>query len=221
MEQLGIAPFDIAVIAILVLCALFGLVTGFVRGGLFVLSWAGAAIVTLYGFASVRPLARQYIEPAWLADLIGGAVLFIVALIVLHLVSHILSGWVRSSSLNALDRSLGLLAGGALGAVIISVVFLFLSDIWEDKRPDWVETARTRPVVEVAALFVRDILPPDIIGNTGAKLREMQQRAQDADAAKQALERLSSPPESSAPQAEPGYNERQRQELDRLIQETQ
>jgi len=38
MDALGISPFDLAVIGLLVLGALTGLVTGFVRGGLFLLS---------------------------------------------------------------------------------------------------------------------------------------------------------------------------------------
>ncbi|MBT3399933.1 MAG: CvpA family protein, partial [Rhodospirillaceae bacterium] len=111
MEFGGFSVFDIAVLAIIFLGALFGLVTGFVRGGLFVASWIGAGLITIYGLEHVSPISNQYINPAWLADLVAGGGLFIVALIVLHLLSHMLSGWVRAGRLNALDRSLGLLAG--------------------------------------------------------------------------------------------------------------
>ena len=59
MDALGISLFDLAVIGILLLGALTGLVTGFVRGGLFVASWAGAGAVTVFGLSTVSPYARQ------------------------------------------------------------------------------------------------------------------------------------------------------------------
>ena len=221
MDAIGISPFDLAVIGALLLGALTGLVTGFVRGGLFVLSWAGAGAITVFGFSTASPYSRQYIEPTWLADLAGGVVLFVVALIVLHLVSQLLSRWVRSSRLNALDRSFGLLAGLGAAAVAIAVGYLFLSDIWAEDPPEWLEAARTRPVVESAALLVRDVLPETIVGRTGEHLEKIRDRAVELDSARRALERLSQPPKTPASSARPGYNERERQELDRLIQNNQ
>ena len=221
MDAIGISPFDLAVIGILLLGALSGLVTGFVRGGLFVLSWAGAGAVTVFGFSTTSPYARQYIEPTWLADLAGGAALFVVALIVLHLLSQLLSRWVRSSRLNALDRSFGLLAGLGTAALAIAIGYLFLGDIWAEEPPPWLATARTRPVVESAALLARDVLPESVVGATGAHLEKIRDRAVDVESARQALERLSQPPKTPAPAARPGYNERERKELDRLIQNNQ
>lgn len=221
MDALGISPFDLAIIGLLLLGALSGLVTGFVRGGLFVLSWAGASAATLFGFSTVGPYARQYIEPPWLADLVGGAALFVVALIVLHLLSQLLSRWVRSSRLNALDRSMGLLAGLATTTIAIAIGYLFLSDIWADDPPEWLEAARSRPVVEASALLVRDVLPEWIVGTAGAHLEKIRDRAVKIDSAREALERLSQPPKTPAPAARPGYKESERKELDRLIQNNQ
>jgi uncharacterized membrane protein required for colicin V production len=221
MEFGGFSVFDITVLATVFLGALFGLVTGFVRGGLFVASWIGAGLVTIYGLGHVVPIAAQHIQPEWLAEFVAGAALFIVALIAFHLVSHMLSGWVRAGRLNALDRSLGLLAGLATAGIVISVAFLFLSDIFQDDPPDWVETARTRPAIERGALIVKDILPASIIGETGAALERAQDRANDLDAARKALERLSGPPESSAPRHQEGYNERERDSLEDLIRRNQ
>lgn len=221
MEIAGFSGFDIGVLAIVFLGALFGLVTGFVRGGLFVASWVGAGLVTIYGFEQATPLAAQYIQPGWLADLVAGAALFIIALIVFHLISHMLSGWVRSGRLNALDRSLGLLAGLVSALLVICVGYLFMSNTLEDDTPDWIETARTRPAVERGALLVRDLLPPDIVGEAGSALERAQQRANDVDAARKALDRLTRPPETSAPPAQEGYKEGEREGLEDLIRKNQ
>lgn len=221
MEIAGFSGFDIGVLALVFLGALFGLVTGFVRGGLFVASWIGAGLVTIYGFEMVTPFAAKYIEPIWLSDLIAGAALFIVALIVFHLISHMLSGWVRSGRLNALDRSLGLLAGLAASALVICVGFLFMSDVWAEDTPDWVETARTRPAVERGALLVRDLLPENLIGETGAALQNAQERANDVDAARKALDKLTRPPETSASPTQEGYKDGVRQGIEDLIRKNQ
>ncbi|HCP00995.1 MAG: hypothetical protein CL573_07355 [Alphaproteobacteria bacterium] len=221
MEFGGFSFFDIVVLTIISLGGLFGLVTGFVRGGLFVASWVGAGLTTIYALVYVSPISSNYIQPEWLAELAAGAALFIVSLIVLHLFSHILSGWVRAGRLNALDRSLGLLAGLATASAVISVAFLFLSDIFLDDPPPWVEAARTRPAVERGALLVKEILPADVIGETGATLKSAKDRAINLDAASKALERLSRPPEKSAPRTQEGYNERERDSLEDLIRQNQ
>jgi len=221
MEIAGFSGFDIGVLAVVFLGALFGLVTGFVCGGLFVASWVGAGLVTIYGFEQATPLAAQYIQPEWVADLVAGAALFIIALIVFHLIRHMLSGWVRSGRLNALDRSLGLLAGLVSALLVICVGYLFMSNTLEDDTPDWIETARTRPAVERGALLVRDLLPPDIVGEAGSALQRAQQRANDVDAARKALDRLTRPPETSAPPAQEGYKEGEREGLEDLIRKSQ
>lgn len=221
MEIAGFSGFDIGVLTIVFLGALFGLVTGFVRGGLFVASWIGAGMITIYGFETVTPFAARYIQPVWLSELIAGAVLFILALIVLHLISHMLSSWVRSGRLNALDRSLGLLAGLVAAILVICVAFLFMSDVWGDDTPEWVESARTRPAVERGALLVRDLLPENLIGQTGAALERAQQRANGVDAAREALDKLTRPPETPAPPAQEGYKDGVRQGIEDLIRENQ
>ena len=221
MEIGGFSGFDIGVLAILFLGALFGLVTGFVRGGLFVVSWIGAGLVTIYGYEHASPIARQHISNEFFADLAAGAALFIVALIVFHLVSHMLSGWVRSGRLNALDRSLGLLAGLVTAGIVVCLAYLFMSDAWREEKPGWVESARTRPAVERGALLVRDLLPEDLIGQTGAALERAQQKANDIGAAKKALDRLTSPPESTAPPPKEGYKEGDRESIEDLIRKAQ
>jgi membrane protein required for colicin V production len=208
MDVLGISLFDLAVVGLLLVGALFGLATGFVRGGLFVLSWVGAGVVTVLGFTTISPYARQYIDSTLLADIVGGAVLFVVALIILHLFSQLLSRWMRSSWLNALDRSFGLLAGLGTAAIAIAIGYLFLSDIWAEDPPEWLEVARTRPVIESAALSIRDVLPESVVGQAGAHLKKARDRAILLDSARRAVERLSQPPKTSAPATRPEYNER-------------
>ena len=121
MENLGISPLDLIVLGFLIFGALTGLVTGFVRGGLFLLSWAGAIIITIYSFSSIAIYSRKYIENELFADIAGGAIIFLLSLVILHLISQMLSNWIRSGSLNVIDRSFGLLAGIVITALALAV----------------------------------------------------------------------------------------------------
>ena len=216
LDDLGISFFDISVIATILLGGLIGFFTGFIRGGLFVLSWLGAVIATLFGFALVKPLARDVVSPGWLADLVAGAALFLVALVVLHLISHAVSRWVRASRLNALDRSVGLVAGMTAAALVVAGAYLPLSDaLAPPDQPDWLRQAKTRPVVEIGALFVRDLVPSRYRLSTGEALARSRDRLQ-RDA--QILERFTKPPEIIIPLAPPAYKQAPRRQLDQLIE---
>ncbi len=219
LETLGVSLFDIAVIGVVLLGALIGFIIGFIRGGLFVLSWAGAVVATVFGFSTATSLARAYIDPAWLADVIAGAILFLVALVLLHLISYAVSSWVRDSRLNALDRSLGLVAGMFAAALLVSATYLaVLGDTLPPEQPSWIQQAKTRPLVEVGALTVLDLVPSRYRLNTGDAL--VRARAQLQQREPEVLERLTKPPAIIVPLEREAYGEAARRELDQLVEST-
>lgn len=221
IEGLDISVFDIAVIGLLVIGGLIGLTTGFVRGGLFVASWIGAILVTLYGFPLIQPFARQSITNPTAADLVGGSVLFLVSLVFFHIFSHMFSGWVRHSRLNVLDRSLGLVAGIISAAVVVSTAFLLLSDLAPADQPTWLREARSRPFVEITALFIRDFLPEDIRTRFGVALENSRNGVDRIDQTRRALELLNRAPPAAIKPTDPGYSDNNRTELNRLIEGNQ
>ncbi len=218
MDIFGVAILDIVVIGGVALGGLIGFVTGFVRGGLFVLSWLGAVIATVYAFPFVRPLAREFVEPELLADIIGAAAVFVFGLVVLHLIGHIIGERVRGSRLKVLDRSLGLLAGLATPAVVICVLYLILV---ESLPPDWLREARTRPLVEQGALWLSRVLPPEFRYQAGNVLEQGGARLRGLGEAVPAAEQLLRPPIDGAQRTEGGYDRGERQSLERIIPKRQ
>jgi membrane protein required for colicin V production len=208
---------DIAVIGIIVLSGLVATWLGFVRLVLALAGWVGAAFATLYGFSYVRPFARQWISPELLADAVAGAGIFIATLIVITFISHAIGHQIRQSALSALDRSLGLLAGLAIGAVIVSLGYLGL--VWAidlppaaKDQPDWIREAKTRPVVEMGADTLRRLAPA---GWDSGTTRNPASGGADSQ---RTLQRLLEPETKSGGNAEKkGYTDRERQEMDRLI----
>jgi membrane protein required for colicin V production len=212
MENFPINGLDIGVIAVLFVGALIGLAVGFVRGGLFVLSWLGAAIVTIFAFPLARPYAREYIDNELFADLAGGAILFVITLVVLFLVSSLLGGWVRSSRLNALDRSLGMVSGLATMALILAVAYIAMEQVWPpSKQPNWVREARSIPLIKSAAHSLSEILPDEfkLMGKSTVK---------DATDKAISIQDLVQPViDSGTKDQKSGYDKRARRALDRII----
>src|SRR5262249_36782835 len=143
-----------------------------------------------------QKLARQLIGTPLIADVVAGIVLFVVALVVLSIISHAIGNLIRKSSLNALDRTLGFIVGIVGGIAVIALTYLaFAQWIWTTPtdRPDWVRQARTLPLVEATADFLRGLAPPEYRGKARAAEEELSRRAQQAQEAQKALRALSAP----------------------------
>lgn len=219
MDSLPVNILDLGVIALMLIGALIGLALGFVRGGLFVLSWIGAGVATLFGFPEARPLARNYIETVWIADLSTGVVIFLVTLVILFLISSAIGGWVRGSRLNSLDRSLGLLAGLATAALILMGASILADTLLpKDQRPAWANQARSLPLIESGAEMLKTVVP-EKLELFRKSAGEASQRTKDAIQLKRTFDRLVQPaPAESASEDRPGYDSKERRALERTIQ---
>ena len=162
-ENLPVNVVDIAFVAILIIGGATGLVLGIVRAGLFILSWLGASIATIYLLPYARPFTKPHISTPFYADLFSGIVVFLGALIVLFLISSLISGWIRNSRLSSLDRSLGMVAGLVASSIIIlGTVKAFDNLILESKRPPVMQKAKSLPLVRQYANYLNKQLPETI-----------------------------------------------------------
>lgn len=214
------AVADLVVIAAVVLAGLVSLWLGVLRVVLGLGGWAGAVLATLYGFSHVQPVAARWIETPLFADLAAAAALFVVSLILLTLLAHAIAGRVRGAGLGALDRTLGLIAGLSLGGVAVCAGFVVLERVMQwppgpEGRPAWVQAAKSAPLVELGARRLLALLPPEW---------QVSDRIEPAAAekAEDAARKLMAPvTESATPPEKSGYNPRQRQEMNRLIETRQ
>lgn len=228
---------DIIVIVVLLLSAAIAFARGFVREVLSIGAWVGAAIATIYGFPYAQPIARSYIESTLIADIVTGVAIFVVVLILLTLLSHMLAKTVRVTGLGAIDRSLGLVFGLVRGAVLVCLAYLVV--IWiiprSQEPPPWLGEARTLPIVEAGAQFLQSLLPESALerGNAAAdQARDAVNQAIDTgetlqdlsgggSAAPAGTQGSDAKPDSAGSQKPSGYNDAERDDLDRLIQGTQ
>jgi membrane protein required for colicin V production len=216
---------DLVVLSALGLFAIFGLLLGFVGVVLLAARWVGASLITMWGFAPAQKLLRGLIESPLIADIVAGVGLFVVSLVVLSIVSHGIGNLIRKSNLNALDRTLGFIIGTVGGIAVVGLSYLaFTQWIWAapTDRPEWVRQARTLPLVEATADFLRGLAPPEYRGKAKAAEDEVSRRAQQAQDAQRVLRALNVPTTNTpASDAETGYKTDVRRDLERLIQNAQ
>jgi membrane protein required for colicin V production len=207
---------DIGVIAVVLIAGFVAFSMGFVRVVLALSGWVGAAFATMYGFQYVKPFARQWISPGFLADAVAGLSIFIATLVVLTIISHTIGRQVRNSGLSALDRSLGLVFGLFLGSIIVSLGYISIgamTDLSIDsaKQPEWIRTARSKPWLQWGAGQLQALAPAEFRGTTNNVL----------SGPKETLDRFNklNEPETrkAAEQKRQGYSNQERREMDRLI----
>ncbi|WP_431859966.1 CvpA family protein [Azospirillum sp.] len=225
MENFPINPADGVVFAVLLLAALLAFTRGMVAEVLSLAAWGGAALTALYTLPFVLPHTQKYVKVEMVAYVVTSAALFIVALVVLTILFGRISRGVQNSSLSAVDRSLGFLFGLFKGAVLVSVAYLFFA--WlipAQEQPQWLQQAKTRPLMAAGAGMIYEFVPANLRAEGLNQADLARDRARQAIEAKEALDRLTSPVpaggKTGAPPANTGYKERDRGEIDRLIQNT-
>jgi membrane protein required for colicin V production len=195
-----------------------GLSVGFIKGGLWLMCWVGAIFATLYGYPYVKTMGVEFLQShdiitsEFLADMAVGAAIFIVSLIFLFMVSSVVTGWIRTSRLNMLDRSLGFLAGLVAAVFIVSAAYIPLASAWDkpEEQPGWFREARLRPVVEWASGIVQTLLPREIAEKLPGKTAAEREKS---------FEALVTPRQPAAKSDAPAaYTAQERDGMDRLLQ---
>jgi membrane protein required for colicin V production len=157
-----ITLLDIVLIVVMLVSGLLAMVRGFMREILSIIAWVLAAGATLYSYAKLLPLAKQYFNSDVVATVavVGGV--FLLTLLIVSVLTVRLSDMVLDSRVGALDRTLGFLFGLARGLVIVVVAFIFFTWLVPDRsQPDWVKNAKSKIVLSNAGDWLKQQLPED------------------------------------------------------------
>jgi len=163
---------DLAVLAIVLISALLSMLRGFSREVLAIASWAAAAAAAYYFYPVVVPYLTPYIHKDVIAQAVAAAIVFFATLIVVSLFTVRLSDAILDSKIGALDRTLGFLFGVARGFLLAVVAFaIFNWLVAEKQQPEWVKSAKTRPVLTGAADKIVAMLPEDAAATIDAWIK--------------------------------------------------
>ncbi len=154
---------DIALIAVVLVSALLSMLRGFTREVLAIASWGAAAVAAYYFY----PMGVPYILPYaggkdQIAMGVSAAAIFFVTLIIVSIITVKISDVILDSKVGALDRSLGFIFGAARGLLLGVVAFLFFNWLVPEKsQPEWVRTAKTKPLLTATGEQLMAFLPDD------------------------------------------------------------
>jgi membrane protein required for colicin V production len=151
---------DDIVLAVLAMSAMLAFARGLVRELFGIGAWVGAAYFAILTVDLVRDRIRHYVGGPELGDPLAYAVMFLPALIVLSMITHMLGNMVRGSVLGSLDRTLGVGFGVARGGLLIAAAYVALGwMIPPDNWPEAVRQARSIPYTHAVAVWLVQYLP--------------------------------------------------------------
>ncbi|HWE75984.1 MAG TPA: CvpA family protein [Stellaceae bacterium] len=217
--------FDFAVLGVVILSGFFAYSRGLVREALSIAAWINASFVALYSFPYVVPLFERVLPKGVIANGAAAAVVFILALMVLHMISSALARRVKGSSLSQVDRTFGLIFGLARGLILVCVGYIALAWMLPPgkDRPSWFADARSIPYLDAGAAKLRSFVP---LPHSASAPRTANASAASTSTsvekeAESAINAFRKPSANAAPPANaaPAYTPDEQRGLNRLIQQ--
>jgi membrane protein required for colicin V production len=141
--------------------AMLAMVRGFSREILSIASWIAAAAAAYFFYPAVLPYVRPYVDNEKLAMAAAAGAVFVVALIVVTVITMKIADFIIDSRVGALDRTLGFLYGAARGILVVAVGLLFFNWLVGAHPPAWIADAKSRPLLENIGGRLQALLPDD------------------------------------------------------------
>src|SRR2546423_5840328 len=190
-----ITLLDIILIGVMLISGLLAMIRGFMREILSIAAWVIAALVTLYSFSKLLPLAKSYFNNDVIAAgvVVGGV--FLGTLLIVSVLTVRFSDMVLDSRIGALDRTLGFLFGLARGLIIVVVAFLFFAWLVPDRsQPEWVRSAKSRVVLQGTGDWLMSMLPEDLDATISKRLKKTKPEEEEQQPAQRSDEPAGAPP---------------------------
>ncbi|HEV7415152.1 CvpA family protein [Tianweitania sediminis] len=156
-----ITLLDGILIGFTLVSALLAMVRGFSREILSIASWVAAAAAAYFFYPVAVPYVTPYIDNDQIALAASAAIIFVIALIVVTVITMKVADFIIDSRVGALDRTLGFLYGAARGILVVAVALLFFSWLVGSNPPAWITFAKSRPFLEDIGARIEALLPSD------------------------------------------------------------
>ncbi|MGQ0445796.1 MAG: CvpA family protein [Beijerinckiaceae bacterium] len=153
---------DLGLIAVILISAFLAMLRGFTREVLAIASWGAAAVAAIYLYPHALVYVTPHIANKNIALGVAAAAVFFVTLILVSLITIKVSDVILDSKIGALDRSLGFLFGAVRGLLLCVIAFVFFDWLVPlPTQPQWVKSARMKPLLQATGDQLIAILPDD------------------------------------------------------------
>lgn len=134
---------DVFVCVVLMITTVIAFLRGFLKDFMGLLSYAGAAAVTLLFYPHAAEISGEVFKESAIMSVAAVILVFMVSLIFISIISAMILDNLRDFRLGALDRTLGVLYGLLKGFVIVSSLHyvVFVANQMDD--PSWLKKGET------------------------------------------------------------------------------
>lgn len=161
---------DYLILGVLLLSMLLGVIRGFVREAIGVISWLGGLWLAWRYAHVVEPLLAGRVGDAPVSTWAARALIVLGVLVVGWILAGILGYMLRHSGLSIMvDRLLGVVIGFVRGAVVVAV-FVLLGEFVQLTETGWWKSSRLMPYASEAAGWLQSF------AETGMSVLEKQAR---------------------------------------------
>lgn len=157
-----LTAFDVGVGVLVLISAILATARGLTREVLSLATWAGSAAIAIYMWQYHPEIARGYIAEPLVADIATVVVTFIIALIVLHLLTMRIADFVVDSRVGPIDRTLGFVFGVLRGILIAIVITIFGTWLLPNALPPWAANAQTLQPLQSMGNTLISMLPAEL-----------------------------------------------------------
>ncbi len=156
----GLFVLDYIILAILLISTVLAFLRGFTREVLSIANWVLSAYAALALGPYIGSLVIPYVGNQTIAVIIGYVIIFIAVMVIASLLISRLANSLQSSSIGALDRTLGIVFGALRGFVIACLGYLLLVLIVpQGEEPDWLTQARSYPAIQTGSAALLATIP--------------------------------------------------------------
>lgn len=237
---------DIVILIVVGISGLIALSRGLIKEVLSIIGWVLNGFAVVWLLPVFTPLAKQYIESGLLAGIVSAIFILILFMIIWIFVTDAVIVRVRKSKLSSVDRMLGLFFGIMRAFLLIILVYILIS--WcmpTDKQPEVMQKSKYFQLAGEFAKPIEKLIPQETLDiikkKTDEYIAEKEKPNQEKEEkkkleAEELFNRLAKPEiekktgdkeqskENSQTEQEKssetfsGYNNNERENLERLIE---
>lgn len=248
MQQLN--NLDVIILIVVGISALIALSRGLVKEVLSIIGWVLSAATVIYLLPVLNPITMKYVESGWMAGIATSIFILIVFMIVWILSTSNIVSKIRSSKLSSLDRIMGLFFGIIRAFLLVILMYIMVSWMMPKKsQPELLQKSKYFNIAGEFAAPIEKLIPKATLDAIREKSTEVglgENKTEDKDQETKAekkeiqtkdknevdvlFEKLAQPQIEKMREDKKklekikedfdGYNNHERNNLDRLIENT-
>ncbi len=172
MQELN--NLDIAILIIVAISALIALGRGLVKEVLSIVGWVMAGVSVIYLLPVLNPFMMKYIESGWMSGVVTASLIIIIFMIIWIYATAGVVCKIRTSKLSGLDRMLGLFFGIVRAFLLVVLMYILISWMMPVKsQPELLKKSKYFQIAGNFAEPIEKLIPKDTLDTIKEKTSEV------------------------------------------------